>query len=87
MKLLYCSSCGDIFNLTKTTKACSCGAVSGKYKDNLTAEYTGRGAIPIGFANSTFIDAVRCQPLRGAGKEFVAFVIPTICPTFILTEK
>lgn len=37
--------------------------------------------MPLGIANSSFIDALKNQPEEGMGKRFEAFVIPKQCPT------
>jgi hypothetical protein len=81
MKLLLCESCGDIFNLvTGRTKACHCGAASGRYLDDgLLAQIT--GGIPLGVANASFEAALHLRPRDGLGSRFTAFVIPTSCPT------
>lgn len=75
MKLIFCSKCNDIFSLRKEDRACICGASSGQYIDNLNAVVRG-AAIPLGFLNSEFVDAVKYQPESGQGYEFTAFVIP-----------
>lgn len=80
MKLLLCPDCGDVFNLSSAEKSCTCGTTRGYYVDNLNAVY--EGGIPLGFTNSTFLNAVRTQPQSGLGREFTAFVIPKECPTF-----
>lgn len=80
MKLLYCQDCGDIFNLTKKLKFCSCGATGGKYLNNTNAEYYGSG-IPLGFDNFSLIAAIENRPDHGKGKVFEAFVIPVECGT------
>lgn len=81
MKLLRCNLCGDVFSITYKTKTCTCGESSGVYfKDGINAQYKGN-CTPIGFANNSFRRALDNQPLDGAGKEFLAFVIPEICPT------
>ena len=83
MKLLLCKSlaCRDIVKLSKTTRTCQCGATGGHYKeDGLNAVYYGN-AIPIGFHNSSFTDAISNQPEYGSGVEFTAFVIPDNVPT------
>lgn len=65
MKLLFCLRCGDIFNLKlKTVKKCSCQQTQGVYLDYLNAVYLGP-CTPIGFANSTFNDAMIEQPENG----------------------
>lgn len=80
MKLLRCTECLDVFNLTMQEKACSCGKTKGKYIDNLYAQYSGPCA-PIGFDNNTFYNAIRNQSQEGSGVEFLAFIIPKECPT------
>lgn len=62
-------------------RSCFCGKSKGKYLDNLYAEYSGP-AIPIGFANFSFVQALRNQPDKAPGKTFEAFVIEKNCPTF-----
>ena len=60
---------------------CVCGKSKGKYLDDLNAEYSGP-AIPLGFYNTFFVNALKNQPKRVPGKEFEAFVIEKECPTF-----
>lgn len=84
MKLLLCKNCTDVFSLSPLTeKTCSCGKTKGKYINKLQAEYSGEYAIPIGFTNNSLIEAISNQPIQGNGYEFIAFVIPKICKTFI----
>lgn len=80
MKLLMCPACGDVFNLKSEVKTCGCGQTRGQYTDERNAVYD--GGVPLGFANSTFLEAVLKQPKEGLGKTFTAFVIPQECPTF-----
>jgi hypothetical protein len=93
MKLLMCTECGDIFNLKYKTKLCSCRKTEGRYVDELNATYSGP-AIPIGFANTSFLEASRRQSLINeieqdsseeprvwAGEEFTAFIIPEWAPS------
>lgn len=88
MKLLLCKNCQDVIRLIQgETRTCKCGAVSGKYLDNLNAIYSGDEAIPIGFANSTLVEAIRNQSEEGMGKVFTAFVIPKKCYTIEKVEK
>lgn len=85
MKLLMCLSCGDIFNLSKKDKQCTCGETKGKYIDNLNAEIEGN-CQPIGFANGSFRTALIIQGVEDErqkkksecckGVEFTAFFIP-----------
>jgi len=85
MKLLLCLDCGDIFNLTAKEKKCGCGKTSGRYIDDLNAEYEGN-AQPIGFSNGSFIEAIKVQRIENKkvkpknecckGVEFTAFFIP-----------
>jgi len=82
MKLICCSQCFDVVSLRKEPRVCSCGQSSGHYLDELNAEYAG-AAVPLGFDNHSFIDALRNQPDSGWGRTFDAFVIPKECDTFI----
>jgi hypothetical protein len=82
VKLLYCTKCGGIFSICMVEKTCRCGESSGAYTDFLNAWYKGP-CIPLGIANDSFTEAVRNQPNMGSGEEFLAFVIPKNCPTFV----
>ena len=83
MKLLFCNTCQDILSLSKTTKTCRCGATGGHYReDGSNVIYYGP-AVPIGFNNSEFVDAINNQPEYGNGVEFNSFVIPKVCPTMV----
>jgi len=86
MKLLLCMKCSDIFSLTFEDRTCKCGETSGKYIDDLNAEIKGE-CMPIGFANSSFINALKMQEIENKhydgnkdtcckGQEFTAFIIP-----------
>lgn len=85
MKLLYCNACGDLVVLNHRPRSCRCGHTSGRYLDDLNAVYTG-DAVPIGFANPSFLQALKSQPEMGWGLVFEAFVIPRVCPTFVRVE-
>lgn len=81
MKLLVCKECSDVFSLRlDKERTCECGKTKGKYTDNINAVYSGP-CYPLGFANSSFIDAIWNQPESGMGKDFTAFVIPKECTT------
>lgn len=83
MKLIRCSACGDVYNVTFEKKYCHCGRTSAQYdEDGLYAVYSGETAVPIGFSNESLIKAMQQRPEKGAGKTFIAFVIPKECPTF-----
>jgi len=83
MKLILCKNCQDIVRLIKEERFCRCGKCSGKYTDDLNAWYKGgEFVVPLGFANSSLISALRNQPKEGWGENFTAFVIPEICDTF-----
>lgn len=83
MKLIFCPICHDIVKLTmKVRRSCLCETSWGHYEeDGLNAIYGGQ-AVPLGFANSSFVNAVNNQPPLGLGKTFEAFVIPVECDTF-----
>ena len=82
MKLIYCLDCDSVVRLTgKRERVCECGRSGGKYLDDLNAEFFGENAVPLGFANSSFIEAIHNRPHEGMGERFTAFVIPTVCKT------
>lgn len=88
MKLILCRKCNDVFKLDNKVRTCKCGCCSGRYlSDDYHAEYCGKEAIPIGFANSSLVKAVQNQPEEGRGEVFEAFIIPKKCPTMILNPK
>mgnify|MGYP000959980510 CR=1 FL=1 len=88
MKLLLCKNCQDVIRLVQEeVRTCRCGKVSGKYINDLDAIYSGKEAIPLGFANSTLANAIQNQPDDNWGKEFTAFVIPKKCSTFVKVRK
>ena len=85
MKLLFCPHCGDIFNLSKEIKICSCGKTQGVYlKNGSDAVYD--GGIPLGINNNSFLSAIYAeQELIGNKKElfeFTGFAISKSCNTF-----
>ena len=81
MKMLYCPKCHDVRKLQRKQVFCQCGGSSGWYKrDGLNAVVAGL-AIPLGFQNTSFVEALKNQPEKGAGEVFEAFVIPSECPT------
>lgn len=57
MKLLYCPTCGDIFNLDIRVKRCYCGAVVGRYLGRVGAEVNGEG-ISLAIGTGSFDAAV-----------------------------
>ena len=79
MKLLYCPTCHDIYNIKHEPKTCLCGATSGMYRsDGLTVDVGGNPVV-LGIHNTSFVAAIRNIPLEGMGKEFTAFVVPKNC--------
>jgi len=83
MKLLLCKGCGDVFSIrVDEERSCTCGKTKGEYVNKLDAIYSGDDAIPLGFRNGSFVDALRNQPDSGFGDDFTAFVISKDCPTF-----
>ena len=84
MKLVLCTQCGDIFSLHVNTRSCACGSSRGKYTDSdmWTAEVSGRDAIPIGFGNESFGNAVKARPyMLNDALMFDAFLIKADSPT------
>jgi hypothetical protein len=87
MKLLLCKNCSDVVKMSQEIRWCNCGKVGGKYIDEINACYWGDEAILLGFANDTLVEAVKNQPEHGLGEQFVSFVIPKNCPTFVKCKR
>lgn len=101
MKLILCEMCSDIVALKiGTGRSCSCGQSGGRYINNLDAEVWGP-CFKIGFANASFIEALRAQKFEGdsketmiygyervtKGRDFQAFIIPESAETMKRVEK
>ena len=82
MKLIFCRNCQDVFKVTETEKKCKCELCSAISLDGTNSLYKGP-AVPIGFNNTSLVLAIQNQPESGQGEEFIAFVIPKTCGTFI----
>lgn len=80
MKLIFCPDCHDIVRLLLVRRECVCGKSWGKYVNFLDAEIGGN-AIPIGFSNESFMEAVNNRPENGLGEIFTSFIIPRQCDT------
>ena len=78
-KLMVCTYCDDIISLRLMPRSCECGRSKGFLFDESRAEVNGKYAVPIGFANHSFINAVKFRPKRGLGLRFEAFVVPEVC--------
>lgn len=87
MKLIFCKECYDIVLLRFEERTCGCGESSGKYmEDGLNATISGP-CVPVGFANNSFLQAIKEQPAYGMGRRFEAFVIPAVCTTVSKKER
>ena len=76
MKLLYCKTCGDIFNLTTAEKICTCTESRGYYINAIVALINGP-CLALGFDNREFYRATRADlDVAKRGVEFLAFIIP-----------
>lgn len=86
MKLILCKQCQDIVRpYPRETRYCNCGDVKVECLNELDIIVTAteEWAVPIGFNNHSFLNAVREQPDSGMGRDFTAFVIPRKCPSII----
>lgn len=84
MKLIHCNKCYDVMALRFESRSCYCGESGGRYEpDGLNAVFWGP-ALPLGFANASFSDALQNQPEAEErwGRRFEAFVIEKDCATF-----
>lgn len=92
MKLICCTTCNQVFNLSHTYKECDGGHGGGQYTDQVNAKVWGdlTKIFVLGFANSSLVSALRNQIQHGdlapnfsyggetvsKGRDFTAFVIP-----------
>jgi hypothetical protein len=92
VKLILCSPCNQIFNLSHTYTECKGAHGGGQYVDNINAKVWGsrEKIFVLGFANGSLVSALREQlntgdstekmPYAGRmetkGRDFTAFVIP-----------
>ena len=81
MKLIFCSQCYDVVKLHFDRRKCLCGKVWGYYKSDGLNAVISTNAIPLGFANSSLVEALKSRPKTGWGKRFEAFIIPEQCDT------
>lgn len=80
MKLLFCKKCQDVFKLHKGKMfECLCGKSKGYYLQDESALISGE-CIPVGFANSSFADAINNRK-KVKSETFEAFIIPEKCKT------
>ncbi len=83
MKLLFCKKCEDVFRIRLGLwRSCRCGKTKGRYTDLCYAEYSGEEAVPLGFSNSSFSQAILSRSLSHPAVKFEAFVIPHACDSF-----
>jgi hypothetical protein len=103
MKLIFCSTCNQVFNLSHTYTECKGGHGGGQYVNDIDAKVWGdpHKIFVLGFANSSFISAVRAQISQGdlpadfgyggrivsKGRDFTAFVIPESAPSIIRVDE
>ncbi|EKU99691.1 hypothetical protein Lepto7375DRAFT_1759 [Leptolyngbya sp. PCC 7375] len=83
VKLIFCPQCEDVRKLAFDLRRCFCGEAWGHYCDDGLNAVIGGGAIPLGFENKSFVEALKTRPVDRMGKRFEAFVIPEKCPTVI----
>jgi len=89
MKLFFCPECEDVIRMFYEIRHCRCQKAFGRYIDDLNAEIGGT-AIPLGFANSSFVNAIKWRSSRKNdtwGIEFRAFVIPEKCDTITVVNE
>lgn len=65
MKLLLCLDCGDVVALRRELRTCACGAVRGRYLEDLATVEQSEGSISIALHNGDLgaaIEAFRKAP-------------------------
>jgi hypothetical protein len=83
MKLIFCPECCDVRALRtiEVRISCACGKSHGIVANDRVTATIGGIAIPLGFHNTKFFDALKRRPRGGMGSEFLAFVIPHDVPS------
>lgn len=103
MKLLLCTTCNQVFNLSHTYTECNGGHGGGQYVNEIDAQVWGdlTKVFVLGFANTSLISALRDQINIGdkpadfgyggqvvsKGRDFTAFVIPESAPSIKRTPE
>ncbi len=88
MKLIYCTACGDIYNLIYSDKQCRCGNTSGRYTgQGKNALIIGKTAIPLGIDNGSLDRAMKYRTFHGPGSRFVGFVIERKCSSIVARDQ
>ena len=87
MKLLYCKECGDIYNVDRTIKNCSCGKTKALYVNDENIIYGGDSAVCIGIDNNTFDIAKYRQALDDSAPRFDAYICALLCESTIKVKN
>ena len=89
MKLIVCTTCSDVVALkVGIMRECFCGASSGAYSKSRPGHAKIKGpCIPIGFANPSFIAALKDHVQDGTGIDFTAFVLRKDCSSVTHEEE
>jgi hypothetical protein len=103
LKLILCSTCKQVFSLSHDYTECKGGHAGGQYIDDINAKIWGdsKKIFVLGFANSSFVSALRDQLNHGdlpkdfhyagqvvtKGRYFTAFVIPASAPSIVRVDE
>ena len=80
MKLFFCDQCQDVVRMVGRWRRCECGKAAGRYVDTVLAQVTGT-AIPLGFDNREFVNALHSHRRLQLTENFRAFIIEHPCRT------
>ena len=90
MKLIFCTSCNDLFRLMRAGRCCTCGRSYGRYLEDGLNAIIGGDAIPVGISNTSLNDALQ-KKRHGAGMtvpiSIDAFLIEDQCTTIKVIER
>ena len=65
MKLLMCTTCTSIFNLSRKLKSCECGEVRGMYEQDGSHAVTNGKGVTLAFGNGSVLSAVQAATAPG----------------------
>ena len=85
MKLIFCTKCKDVVNLSRNKRKCLCGESSGKYITDEKAVISGP-CVPLGISNSSLLYAMMLRDDSYA-LDFSAFVFHTTHPNIEVVDE
>jgi len=87
MKLIHCTECQDIYNVTQDIKRCSCGKTVAFHVNYENIFYGGESAVCLGIDNNALVLAEHIRVLDGFAPRFDSYVTALWCESTIKIRK